>query len=49
MKKARQEEIDKEIDDNNCIENVRTEISVIEELLKNKKTTGFELNEKEKN
>ena len=48
LKKARQEEIDKEIDDNNCIENVRTEISVIEELLKNKKITGFELNEKEK-
>ncbi len=48
LKKARQEEIDKQIDDNNCIENVRTEISVIEELLKNKKTTGFELNEKEK-
>ena len=35
LKKARQEEIDKEIDDNNCIENVRTEISIIEELLKN--------------
>lgn len=48
LKKARQEEIDKEIDDNNCIENVKTEISVIEELLKIKKITGFELNEKEK-
>lgn len=48
LKKARQEEIEKEIDDNNCIENVRTEISIIEELLKNKKATSFELNEKEK-
>ena len=48
LKKAKQEEIDKEIDDNNCIENVRTEISTIEELLKNKKATSFELNEKEK-
>ncbi len=47
-KRARQEELNMGIDDNNCIENVRTEISVIEDLLKNKKTTGFELGEKEK-
>lgn len=37
LKKARQEEIDKEIDDNNCIENVRTEIDVIKDLIKTKK------------
>lgn len=49
LKKARQEEIDKEIDDNNCIENVRTEIEVIKDLIKSKKTKGKdrELNDKE--
>lgn len=49
LKKARQEEIDKEIDDNNCIENVRTEIEVIKDLIKSKKTKckDRELNDKE--
>lgn len=37
LKKARQEEIDKKIDDNNCIENVRTEIDVKKDLIKTKK------------
>lgn len=49
LKKARQEEIDKEIDDNNCIENVRTEIDVIKDLIKSKKAKfkGRELNDNE--
>lgn len=40
LKKARQEEIDKEIDDNNCITNVITEINVVKDLLK-RKNKGF--------
>lgn len=49
LKRARQEELDMEIDDNDCIANVRTEIDVIENLLKVKKTkwTDSKLNEEE--
>lgn len=40
LKKARQEEIDKGIDDNNCVTNVITEINVVNELLK-RNSKGF--------
>lgn len=42
LKKARQEEIDMEIDDNNCISNVRIEIDVVKDLLKSKKSNSLE-------
>ena len=42
LKKARQEEIDMEIDDNNCISNVITEIDVVKDLLKSKKSNSLE-------
>lgn len=36
LKEMRQEEIDKGVDDNNCITNVETEIEVLKELIANK-------------
>jgi len=48
LKKARQEEVNRGIDDNNCVENVRTEINVIKDLLNGikKEETNTEGNEK---
>ncbi len=40
LKEMRQEEIDRGVDDNNCITNVETEIEVLKELIANKKTNN---------
>lgn len=45
LKALRQEEIEKGIDDNNCVTNVETEIDVVKDLIKSKKSgTENEIN-----